>query len=143
VRFDAYPGQVFSAEISEIGAAADPQSGTFEVELLLHQTERPFLSGFVAKTTIFPSCKTKMVFIPAASLFEADGSRGTVFILDPSRKFALKRYISIAGLLDHYLIVSEGLDDVRELIHEGTAYLDDSTAVEIQTAKKALYSESI
>ena len=35
IRLDAFPGESFPAEVSELANAADPYTGTFEVELML------------------------------------------------------------------------------------------------------------
>jgi multidrug efflux system membrane fusion protein len=129
VRFDAYPGQVFSARVSEMSEALDPASGTFEVELTIEAAAMKLVSGFVAKVDIFPSQKRTFSLIPLDALVEGEGSRGFVYIVKDKKASKVK--IEIAHLFADRAAVESGLSGISEVISRGAAYLHDGSPVEI------------
>lgn len=129
VRFDALPDREFAGQISEIGAAADPMTGTYRVELRLAGTTT-LASGLVGQAEIRPRSGRPVMLVPVEALLEADGGRGTVFALADGR--AQRREIAIAFLAGDRVAVSGGLDGVTQVITEGGAYLDDNQAVTVR-----------
>jgi RND family efflux transporter MFP subunit len=129
VRFDAYPGKTFSGQVTEIGNAADPYTGTYEVELLLKDQPEKLVSGFIAKTEIFPTVTYNTVFIPVEALINANGQEGTVFIIE--NNIALKRQVNILDIRDDGIVISKGLIKGEEIVIEGGEYLRDNTEVQV------------
>ena len=129
VRFDAYPEKKFAGQVSEIGNAADPYTGTYEVELLLTDQPEKLVSGFIAKVNIYPSATENRVFIPVEAIVEANGLEGTVFVIENG--MAAKRTISILDIRDDGIVVSAGLKKGEEIVVEGGDYLRDNTEVQI------------
>ena len=52
VTFDAFPGRSFPGKVTRIGAAADRQTGTFEVEIAVEPQGARFARGLVAKVAL-------------------------------------------------------------------------------------------
>ena len=130
VRFDAHPGQVFSADVSEISEALDPASGTYEVELTLGKEEGfKLISGFVGKVDIHSSFTQTFFIVPVDALVEADGDRGAVFTLrnDTARRVP----VIVSHLFDDKVAVRSGLQEVKEVVSDGAAYLTDGAAVKV------------
>ncbi len=130
VRFDAYPGQVFSAYVSEISEALDPSSGTYEVEMTL-QKEKGFklISGFVGKVDIHSSFTQTFFIVPVDALVEADGDRGAVFTL--RNNTARRVPVIVSHLFDDKVAVRSGLREVKEVVSDGAAYLTDGATVKV------------
>ena len=82
IYFDAYPGQHFTARITEMAEAVDQRSGTYEVELTMQKPGVKLISGFVARVEIFPSDRKVYALIPIEALMEGDGFTGYVFTPD-------------------------------------------------------------
>lgn len=80
IKFDAYPNRFFNARIIEISAAADPYTGTYEIELFLEKTDIALSSGFIAKLDIFSSSSENFMIIPYEALIDADANKGYVYI---------------------------------------------------------------
>lgn len=129
VRFDALPDREFAGQISEIGVAADPMTGTYRVEVRLPGTAT-LASGLVGQAEIRPRAGRPVILVPVEALLEADGGRGTVFVLADGR--AQRREITIAFLAGDRVAVSGGLDGVTQVITEGAAYLEDNQAVTVR-----------
>jgi RND family efflux transporter MFP subunit len=64
VHFDAYPDETFDGRVTEIAEAADPASGTFEVEVALIDSPPKLKSGFIASVDLIPSDRTSHTMIP-------------------------------------------------------------------------------
>ncbi|MGE5800860.1 MAG: efflux RND transporter periplasmic adaptor subunit [Gemmatimonadota bacterium] len=131
VRFDALPDAVLEGIVNEIGAAADPMTGTFRVEVALRGASG-LASGLVGRVEIVPQAASEVSLVPIDAVLEADGSRATVFTLTADGRRAERRSVRIAFLDGDRVAIVSGLEGVRRVVTEGAAYLDDSTAVKVQ-----------
>jgi len=131
VRFDAYPGQTFSGQVSEIGNSADPYTGTYEVELLMTDQPEKLVSGFIAKVNIYPIQTENRVVIPLEALIDGNGLNGTVYIVEEN--VAIKKEVSILSVRDNGIVLSGGLNPGEMIVTEGGEYLRDNTEVQVMT----------
>ena len=129
VRLDAWPERELKAEVTEIAEAADPRTGTYTVEMQLEPSDCRLASGFVAKVEIHPAQTTRYSILPAASLLEADGRTGVVFAYDREAGCARRREVNLGPVMTDRIAVIDGLEDVRQVIAEGSAYLTDGQPV--------------
>jgi multidrug efflux system membrane fusion protein len=131
VRFDAFPGEIFSGVVSEIGTSADPYTGTYEVEVRMTSRPETLVSGFIAKVEIYPAGQEKHVVIPVGSLLDGTGLTGYVMVLvdrQPERK-----KIRIHAFTDHGIVVQEGLSPGEELIIEGAQYIKKGSRIKMDS----------
>ena len=131
VRFDALPDRAFAGTVTEIAAAADPQTGTYRVEVAL-PAAAGLASGLVGRVDITPRAARRAAMVPVEAVLEADGSRASVFALSPDGRHAVRRTVTIGFLAGDRVAVVSGLDGVDEVITDGGAYLDDGTAVRVR-----------
>jgi multidrug efflux system membrane fusion protein len=131
VCFDAYPDMRFPARVVEIGKAADPLSGTYEVELALDDPGARLVSGFVAQVDIYPAMCQELFVVPIEALVEADGEKAYVYVPDESGKTARKRAVTLGCLIGEKVAIRAGLEHVQQVITEGAAYLTDKAAIRI------------
>jgi RND family efflux transporter MFP subunit len=130
VILDAYPGDTLQAVVSQVGEAANPLTGTYDLELDLLPTKLKLASGFVANLEIFPSKKAEYFRIPIQALVEAEGQTGYVFAITDSLT-ARRIKVQIFGTYETWVAVSDGLNNINELATEGSAYLEEGDKVEI------------
>lgn len=133
VRFEALPDRVFDGSISEIGAAVDPVTGTVAVEISLPEGGSLF-SGLVGAAEIQPAATTRATLIPVEAVLEADAAVATVFVVvagDGGVQRAQRRTIQVARIAGDRVIVTAGLDGVRQVVTDGAAYLHDGTKVRV------------
>ena len=136
VFFDAYPEEAFAASVSEIGEAADPFTGTYEIELKIESQEKRLVSGLIAKVDISPSRKQNYAVIPVDALVGAEGKKGFVFTVDSETKTAKRIPVSIGFLFEDKVAVTHGLDKIEKVITLGSQYLSDGAEVEIISNQK-------
>ncbi len=130
VRLDAFPGKQFAAVISKKTLAADPQSGSFTVELQVRfNGEQPAL-GMFGNVVIKPSRQSTGVSIPYEALLEADGRKGYVFVSD-DEKTVKKVEVQIASISNNVVYISSGLEGHRFVVGAGSPYLSDNTPISV------------
>jgi RND family efflux transporter MFP subunit len=130
VVFDAFPDRRFAAKIIEIAAAADPQTGTYEMKLSIDPQGARFVQGLVAKVVIADPDAENVVVVPVTSLLEADGRVATVFVVAESG-IAKRVSVQTGRLIGERVEVVAGLDLGDRVVTEGAAWLDDNEAVRV------------
>jgi RND family efflux transporter MFP subunit len=129
VRLDAYEGAIVPATITQIAAAADPRTGTFEVELTLDGKGKILKSGFIGRASIFPSRQPAHYRLPLDALVEGKGRNVRIFYPDAEGR-AAARMVRFSHLLDDDFVVPEReLTGVREVITKGAAYLTEGASI--------------
>lgn len=130
VTLDAYPGRQFAAEVTEIAAAADPETGTYEMKVSVDPAGTRFVQGLVAKVVVADPDAESVAVVPVTSLLEADGSLATVFVV---AKGGVARKVSVrtGRLLGERIEVVAGLSPGDQVVTEGAAWLDDEDPVRV------------
>jgi multidrug efflux system membrane fusion protein len=129
-RFDALPGREFAGRVTRIGAAADPVTGTYEVEIALDDAGA-LTAGLVGRAEIRPARGAPATLIPIEAVLEADGADATVYTLSADGKRAERRRVTIAFIEGTRVAVSGGLEGASRVLTDGAAYLDDGAAVRV------------
>jgi RND family efflux transporter MFP subunit len=131
VSFDAYRGMDFPARVVEIGEAADPMSGAFEIELALDDRGMKMVSGFIARIDIFPATCQPMHTVPIEALMEADGERGYVYVPDGETGTVTRKAVVLGCLIGKKVAVLSGLEGEDLVVTRGSAYLTDKAEIRI------------
>jgi len=135
VYFDAFPDQIFTAVVSEIGADADERTGTFQVKLKLDETVQPLKSGLVGRAAITPSVSSGVaVAIPVDAILEGHGDQAIVFVVDPATGAAQRTRISTGRLSGELVAVTAGVSAGDQIVVDGAGFLSDGEKVLISTA---------
>lgn len=129
VFFDALPGVEFPAKVVEIAQAADPQNGTFEVEVALEAGGRRLAAGFVAKVTMKPKSTTRLKLVPISALVEAQGDKGAVYTV--AADSAQKAQVVVGPILGDRIVILAGLEDIQNVVAAGAAYLKVGDKVKV------------
>lgn len=133
VTFDAYPNQPVTARVAELADAADPQTGTFEVELAIDPPSMPLKSGFIATIDVQPSAAAVYVEIPATALVEGEGRDGIVFTVEGEGEATVRRTpVRIAHMLDSTAVLERGLQPGTTVVTTGAVGLRDGEAVRVE-----------
>ena len=130
VTLDAYPGRRFAAVVTEVAAAADPATGTYELKVSVDPGDARFVQGLVAKVVIADPDAETVAVVPVTSLLEADGSLATVFVV---AKGGVARKVSVrtGRLLGERIEVIAGLAPGDQVVTEGAAWLDDNDRIRV------------
>ncbi|NOY36838.1 MAG: efflux RND transporter periplasmic adaptor subunit [Chlorobi bacterium] len=129
VCFDVWEGRYFSGRVTETANAADPYTGTYEVEVTLDAARMKLVSGLMARVTIFPADTLRSITIPFHALRSADVMQGSVFMYNNGVVHPVT--VSIDRILDSLCVVRHGLVPGDTIIVNGVEDLDDGTPVRI------------
>ncbi len=130
VRFDAYPERRFAGRVTEIGAAADPVTGTYRVEVTLVGVES-LPSGFVATVELSPRSDTPVALVPIEALLEAQGEDGTVYSVSSDGQRAERHAVKVAFMAGERVALRSGLEGIASVVTAGAAKLDAGDRVEV------------
>jgi RND family efflux transporter MFP subunit len=131
VKIDAWPDQLFRASVSQMDEAANPQTGTYEIELRLDKTDLRLASGFIASVEVMPVQKTECFLVPVEALVEADGQTGYVYIPGADNRVK-KLKVEVITLTGSRAALRGTLSEGGMVVTEGAAYLSDGAAIEIR-----------
>ena len=130
VTLDAYPGRRFAAVVTEVAAAADPATGTYELKASVDPGDARFVQGLVAKVVIADPDAETVAVVPVTSLLEADGGLATVFVVAQGG-VARKVSVRTGRLLGERIEVVAGLAPGDQVVTEGAAWLDDNDRIRV------------
>ncbi|WP_211461354.1 efflux RND transporter periplasmic adaptor subunit [Collimonas silvisoli] len=125
----AYPGQKFQGEITNIGAAVDPNTHRAavrsEIKDLQHQLRPQMLATYVIRT----GEPTRSVAIPVNGVVrEGDGTM-TVFVTQDSRRF-VRRPVRLGLQQDGLTQILDGLSAGEKIAGDGALFLSNMLALQ-------------
>ena len=129
IGIDAYPNDVFKGVINKISAAADPATGTYEIEVKLLPGNKKLAPGLFATVSINAPTDQKVSVIPIEAFTEGDGKSGYVYVLNADGKSVKKRKVQIAFIDNGKIGIRSGLENVQAVVTDGVSYLTDQAAV--------------
>jgi len=129
IKIDAYPGQVFSGNVSQLAQAPDAMSGLYQVEIKLNGCGKALATGLFAKAEIKPDNNASYVTIPVDAVIEGNGSEAFVYTTADNK--AHKQPVKVAFMKDGKVMLSAGLDKGVKVVTDGSAYLTDGVGVKI------------
>ncbi|ASP40222.1 efflux transporter periplasmic adaptor subunit [Bacterioplanes sanyensis] len=128
LSFDAFPGQTFAAEVSEMAGRADA-SHTFRLALRIEQADANMLAGLVGHAQITPSRQYQATPLPLTAMVR--GHHGEVEVFIARNQTAVLQRLPLLALQDDTLWVANLASDT-EVIVRGAQYLTDGAAIRIQ-----------
>lgn len=128
VRLDAFPDRVLTGRVRQIAGAATPGTGTYAVEIALDDAAG-LSAGMIGHATIQAAGKGSLPTVPVDALIEADGDRGSVFVVAGDR--ARRRAVRVAAIQGDRVAVRGGLDGASHVVVTGASYLSDGAAVKV------------
>lgn len=135
VEVESVPGKTFTGLVSRRSEGIDPATGSFAIDIRL-TGEKPsnIAFGMFGKAVIRTAVQSKSTAgtwsVPYDAVLDGDGNSGYVFITNDGKR-AQKVKVTIAGMEKDHVIISQGLENARQLIISGSAYLTDSSTIRI------------
>lgn len=129
--FDAYPGYSFPALVTQISEAADPMSGTFEIEVSVDPQSERLINGLVAQVKIIPQNSQLVTLVPPEAITGADGKNGYVYVVKTTDTTAQRVPVTIAYLQNNKVAVIEQINKMGQVITKGASYLEDGSKLNI------------
>jgi RND family efflux transporter MFP subunit len=132
VRFDAWPGDSFGARVENVGVAASPQTGTYEVELSVDPASRPLTAGLIGRASVTVRSREAMAFVPATALIEVDGEWASIFVVAPDGATVRRLRVRVAFLDGGMAALAGGeRDTAMRVVTAGASRLRDGDRVTV------------
>ena len=134
ILFDAFPGREFSGRVTRIGSSADPQTGTFDVEIEVMPDGARFAQGLVAKVTLAvrdAAQAASQTVVPLTAIVEANGKEAIIYVLDPKQSVALRRQVTVGSITGDRVVIAAGLEAGELVISDGAAWLTEGKPVHV------------
>lgn len=128
VIFDAYPNEVFTGQVDELAAMANPMTGTFSVEVAVTPNQKRLLSGMIGQAKIPAATSLRLLRIPVDAMVQGDGQYVEVFVLDDGK--ARQHRLQVYKMEGESLLIREGLEPTDTVITSGVGYLTNGQRVQ-------------
>jgi multidrug efflux system membrane fusion protein len=130
VQLDAYPEETFAGTVTNLAQSADPVSKLYQAEVKIDPAGKRFATGLYGKAELVSSQNRQYTVIPVEAVIEGNGNKGFVFVNENGK--AKRLPITIGYLDGDKVLVSQGLENVKEVITSGSAFLTDSSSLSIK-----------
>lgn len=131
VTLDALPNHSFPAVVVRRAEGTDAYTGAFAIELKLTGRQSPRLaSGLFGAAVIHPSRKESGWLIPYEAILDGDAASGYVFVSNDDQTVQ-KIKVKIGDIMRDQVIVTSGLENAKDLVISGSAYLADGSPIRI------------
>ncbi|WP_461257144.1 efflux RND transporter periplasmic adaptor subunit [Treponema sp. R80B11-R83G3] len=133
VRFEAFPGEVFTAELRQLSPVVDPVSRTKKITLRLLKNESRINPGMFARIKLNTRMYENVVSIPKDAVIEAR-DKTVVYVLDNGDSETLRvsmREVETGVSIDNELEIKSGLNAGEKVVVQGQQFLTDGAAVRL------------
>jgi RND family efflux transporter MFP subunit len=132
VEVPALDNAVFTGKIELKGVSANPLSHTYDVKIEVDNTANnfsPLLPGMVCKVRLNRGERTGIV-LPNQTVQVSHDGKYFVWIAGGDK--ATRRFVTVGGLTDYGVMITDGLSDGEYIISEGYAKVSEGMAISIQ-----------
>lgn len=128
ITFDDFPGEEFTGKITYISPTINPQSRTFEIEIVINNPSGKLKPEMSANLEITKSSVSNAIVL-SQDLIVDNVEEKYVFVVE--NNVAKKRILKLSGRTDNKVVVLEGLQIGDKVIYEGFQYLNDGDEVQV------------
>jgi len=133
ITLDAYPGEVFRGNITEISPTLDSTSRTMEIKVGVENPGSKLKAGMFAKVRVITERKESIVKIPASAMLNRFGEQ-YLFVIDntdPAAPVVRKRHVVPGIVIDGVMEIQQGLAPDEEIVIRGQTLLEDGSRINI------------
>jgi RND family efflux transporter MFP subunit len=127
VLIEAYPERSFPGQVDRIGVKADPQTNTFEVEVLVDNPDLLLKAGLTATVNIIVDEVRDAIMIPQGCVLFRENRQEVFVVTDAGR--AAVREVKLGRVDGSSVMVLEGVVSGDKLVTTGSQYLKDGDRV--------------
>ena len=130
ISVDALPGKEFSGTVNKVYPTIDPQSRTFQVEVLVTNADKVLRPGMYAKATLEFGVNDS-VAVPDAAIVKMQGSgQKSVFVIEDGN-VAVQTLVTLGRHFEDMYEILDGLAGGETVVTKGSVSLKDGARVEI------------
>lgn len=134
VTFDAFPGESYAARVSRIYPAVDPQTRTFQAEVLIPNKGEKFFPGMFARVSVNHGTQENVVVSDRAVVKQTGSGNRYVYVLHGDKVSFNK--VELGTRTDSGYEIISGVADGDTVVVAGQSRLADGIKVQLNTKKK-------
>ena len=134
VTFDACPGESYAAKVSRIYPAVDPQTRTFQAEVLIPNKGEKFFPGMFARVSVNHGTQENVVVSDRAVVKQTGSGNRYVYVLRGDKVTFNK--VELGTRTDSGYEIISGVADGDTVVVAGQSRLADGVRVQLNTKKK-------
>lgn len=134
VTFDAFPGESYAAKVSRIYPAVDPQTRTFQAEVLIPNKGEKFFPGMFARVSVNHGTQENVVVSDRAVVKQTGSGNRYVYVLRGDKVTFNK--VKLGTRTDSSYEIISGVADGDTVVVAGQSRLADGVRVQLNTKKK-------
>ncbi len=127
VRFQAYPGEVFNARVTNISPVANPVSRTVEVEVTIPNASHRVKPGMYAEAEFEQGQHSGRV-LPIVAVVDRAGRR---FVFTVAGDRAVLKEVTTGAVAGDMIEITAGLDGTETVVTTGADRLEDKDRVTV------------
>jgi RND family efflux transporter MFP subunit len=133
VTFDAFPDENFSAKISRVYPSVDPQTRTFQAEVVIPNAGEKLFPGMFARCTVSLGVENHVV-VPDRAVVKQTGSGNKYVYVYKNGKVKYNR-VEIGRRVDTSYEVISGVNNGDTVVIAGQSRLSDGVPVQLKEIK--------
>jgi len=126
----AGPRVSIEGHIREIAGQADPASRTYAVRIAMSGSPQIMRLGMTASVALQMDDEAAGVVVPLTALTESEGSP-EVFVVDPTDEAVRKTAVSVGGIAEDGVRITNGLHPGEVVVTAGVQFLRDGMRVRL------------
>jgi RND family efflux transporter MFP subunit len=126
--FDAFNGASFSGTVHRIHPVANPQSGSFPVEIRLENPKRKFLPGMIVRITLSGRTFSNAIQVPLESIVN---SQGEDYLFVVENGVARRIQVIVQQRIGGKAIIEGDVQPGQKVVIRGNRNITDGTVVEL------------
>jgi multidrug efflux pump subunit AcrA (membrane-fusion protein) len=131
LTFDAYPGETFQAEVTEVAPSLEATSRTMAVTLSkIKNTNNEIKIGMYARVKLITDVMNNIIIMPADAMVTREG-KTYAFVVDTANNIAHQIEITPGLTVDNLMEVKAGLQDGDEVVVSGQTLLSEGSSINI------------
>ena len=129
VTVPALADGTFKGTVTQIDPVADPLTRTFNVKIMILNTDNSIRAGMIARSEIDIGKKVKVLTIPGAAILRDPDNLLHVFVIDPQTKTVSQKKITLSSVAGSEVMVESGLSEEDLVVTAGQEKLTDGMTV--------------
>ena len=133
IRLEAFPGEIFSATLTQVSPVVDPVSRTKKITMRFDRADRRISTGMFARVKLNTRTYGNVISIPQEALVEQRG-KTVVYVLtahsDDVQNVEM-REVHTGVIVDREIEIKNGLEPGESVVVQGQQFLTDGAPVRV------------
>jgi RND family efflux transporter MFP subunit len=125
----ALDSRAFSGMVMVVTPVADRISRTYEVKILVNNTDMALKPGMVCDVRLDQTAERELIIVPGQSVTRDFGNKAYVFVVDTSAGTVRRREVTTGQFLESGIEIISGLLPGERIVTEGKEKLSDNSKI--------------